>query len=136
MAGRAGNVSVIERKRLGAAEELPVPIIDIARVVAIRGMERTGFATAVFMTDVAGTVDRVLEQKVFAGLPFFLGGNLCMTTAARFRFDVRVQEAERPGGGRKQDHDRQEDPYRRDVHDESSFLQYWLIIKIDHMILF
>ena len=105
MAGRAGDVSVIERKRLGAAEELPVPIVDIARVAD--SMEGSRFAARGLMADVAGVVNRVLEEKVFSRLPFLLRGHLCVTAAARFRFDVRVQEAERPGEGCNQDHDHQ-----------------------------
>jgi hypothetical protein len=87
MASGTCDVSAEERKRLRALHYFPVPIPDVARVIS--SVQRTGFAAGLLMADVAGFVDRILQQEKLVVLR---GRNLRVTTVARVRLNVRIDD--------------------------------------------
>jgi len=109
MARHAGDVAVEEGEGPGTPEQRAVPGVDVAGVV--RPVKGAGLAAGVFVADVAGVVDRFLQEEIFSGASLLLRGNLRVTAAAGLRLDMGVQKAY--GTGRrhyqKQGQEREED---------------------------
>jgi hypothetical protein len=86
----AGDKTIVERKGLGTAEQLPVPPVDVAGMRY--PVEGTGLATSLLVANVAGVVDCVLKEEVFT-CPIVIHRDFCVATFARIRLDVRIQDA-------------------------------------------